>query len=302
MTDLRFIKLLPSGMKEEVLHAFLGESDYFGVFRYVDNFTVSGISNSFTAEVSGASVTFQTEGDNLKPGVIVTTYNQCNLRGHLTGEPVVDSYGRAVYARLTSSTVLLPGTIDFVNSSTDAATTWDLRSLVSPGDLITNSSGYFAEVLSVDAVHLVFTQPWSGITATDSAQILSYLLSYYVFISAVETPYTFSVPLSVDVLFAESVPAVEIPFETFLFAAFGSSGVSSEIPIHIYEVLVISTGGQTAFTLSHIPKNISASVIMVNGIAYIYGVDYTISGVNLTWLNHSFALETTDILTAFYNY
>lgn len=41
-------------------------------------------------------------------------------------------------------------------------------------------------------------------------------------------------------------------------------------------------GSNTAFTLSSTPDDILTVQVFVDGLAYIYGVDYTVSTVNIT--------------------
>jgi hypothetical protein len=41
--------------------------------------------------------------------------------------------------------------------------------------------------------------------------------------------------------------------------------------------------------------------MLVNGVQYRNGIDYTVVGVNVTWLNVPFALVTTDTVTFLFN-
>ena len=66
------------------------------------------------------------------------------------------------------------------------------------------------------------------------------------------------------------------------------------------EALLISTDGQTVFTLSQQPDNPSLVLVTVNGAKYTYGADFTILGTTLTWQNVLFPLETTDCLEIYY--
>lgn len=57
--------------------------------------------------------------------------------------------------------------------------------------------------------------------------------------------------------------------------------------------------GQVAFVLPSLP---TGDVIMfVNGVQYREGVDYTVIGLNVTWLNVPFVLAITDTVTFAYN-
>ena len=58
--------------------------------------------------------------------------------------------------------------------------------------------------------------------------------------------------------------------------------------------------GQTVFALSSPMIVGGLSIVTVNGVVYTKGVDYTIAGVVLTWLNALFALANTDSLVARY--
>ena len=75
----------------------------------------------------------------------------------------------------------------------------------------------------------------------------------------------------------------------------GGGGASAEIEI---EELTISADGQTAFTLTAQPANNKAVLLSLNGSESTRGVDYSISGKNLTWDNVGLPLKTTDDLVA----
>jgi len=62
-----------------------------------------------------------------------------------------------------------------------------------------------------------------------------------------------------------------------------------------------ATLGQTTFVLSETPSYPSSGILTLNGQERIYGVDYTISGINLTW-NDSPSLLVGDILNYYYSY
>jgi hypothetical protein len=66
------------------------------------------------------------------------------------------------------------------------------------------------------------------------------------------------------------------------------------------DVLPVLANGQTLFTLSTIPGNPNISLLNVNGLKANYGIDYTIAGTTLTWLNTSYNLETTDRVEILY--
>jgi hypothetical protein len=60
------------------------------------------------------------------------------------------------------------------------------------------------------------------------------------------------------------------------------------------------TLGQTAFTLSATPSAPTTSLVWINGVLYEEGLDYTVSGTTLTWLNIAFSLGPPDLLEAYY--
>lgn len=57
---------------------------------------------------------------------------------------------------------------------------------------------------------------------------------------------------------------------------------------------VTPTLGQVTFILSSAPIDPLSLTMRVNGTAYDNGVDYSVSGVTVTWLNLDFTMETTD--------
>lgn len=62
----------------------------------------------------------------------------------------------------------------------------------------------------------------------------------------------------------------------------------------------IPSNGQTLFTLASFPAPGGFSTVVVNGMDYEEGHDYTISGPSLTWLNTSAFLDTSDRLVVTY--
>ena len=62
------------------------------------------------------------------------------------------------------------------------------------------------------------------------------------------------------------------------------------------------SNGQTSFIglLSSVVPIGVFPILEVNGQMQIQGFDYIITGLNLTWLNNDFTLETTDILVLYY--
>ena len=56
----------------------------------------------------------------------------------------------------------------------------------------------------------------------------------------------------------------------------------------------IPTAAQVTFILSFAPNDPLSLTMRVNGVAYDLGIDYTISGVTVTWLNLDFVMATFD--------
>ena len=57
-----------------------------------------------------------------------------------------------------------------------------------------------------------------------------------------------------------------------------------------------TVAGQTGFTLGAIAQAPEKSILTVNGVDYVYGTNYTISGTALTWLNDPFELDPCDLV------
>ena len=68
----------------------------------------------------------------------------------------------------------------------------------------------------------------------------------------------------------------------------------------IQETLIVQVNGQTQFMLSQDPYTNQSVSLFVNTATYINGVDYTVNGDLITWLNRSFALTTNDEVIAAY--
>jgi len=54
------------------------------------------------------------------------------------------------------------------------------------------------------------------------------------------------------------------------------------------------TLGQTLFNLSDTPEDPNDVKLFANGIKYLVGTDFTVAGNQVTWLDVSFAFDTTD--------
>jgi hypothetical protein len=68
-----------------------------------------------------------------------------------------------------------------------------------------------------------------------------------------------------------------------------------------YEVLAVTSNGQTAFTLTNAATFDGTVELSVNGQGQQNGVDFTVSGTSVTWASGDFALATTDIVTTSYD-
>ena len=78
------------------------------------------------------------------------------------------------------------------------------------------------------------------------------------------------------------------------------SGGMQANAIDARDVLTITVNNQTVFNLSMTPENVNLTQLMINGQKQTYGIDYTIAGTVLTWLNTSFRLATTDRMEIYY--
>jgi len=61
-----------------------------------------------------------------------------------------------------------------------------------------------------------------------------------------------------------------------------------------------ATLGQITFILSNAPTDPSSLEFDVNGVTYEIGVDYSRSGVTITWLNAKFSMDAGDLILARY--
>lgn len=70
------------------------------------------------------------------------------------------------------------------------------------------------------------------------------------------------------------------------------------------EVVTLVVDGQTQFQLSAVVLEKENTVLTVNGLSYVYGVDFdfTIDADMVTWSNASMALEITDTVIVRYKY
>ena len=57
---------------------------------------------------------------------------------------------------------------------------------------------------------------------------------------------------------------------------------------------------QTVFTLGTAPAVASAVQFYVNGVKYVFGIDYTVVGTTVTWLNGDFNMEAGDTVDIYY--
>ena len=69
------------------------------------------------------------------------------------------------------------------------------------------------------------------------------------------------------------------------------------------EQVFAPSNGQTVFTLAKPIVPIGGLVsLYVNGLAYTRGIDFTVSGVTLNWLNTPFVLATVDCVVVVYDH
>lgn len=66
------------------------------------------------------------------------------------------------------------------------------------------------------------------------------------------------------------------------------------------EQTFVPTLGQTVFTLTAAPVTPNDTSLFVNTVKYLFGIDYTVVGSALTWLDVEFALDSEDALEVIY--
>ena len=70
----------------------------------------------------------------------------------------------------------------------------------------------------------------------------------------------------------------------------------------VRDVLTVTTPGQTAFTLSTTPQDVTVTQFYLNGQLRTYSTDYTISGTSLTWNDPGgLTLKTSDGIQVWIN-
>lgn len=80
------------------------------------------------------------------------------------------------------------------------------------------------------------------------------------------------------------------------------SSTSSGMAGYLFtQVFIPSTNGQVLFTLLQAPSPSVQTLVSVGGQVQEYGVDYTISGTTLTWLNSDFQLSITDRIIIYFS-
>lgn len=78
-------------------------------------------------------------------------------------------------------------------------------------------------------------------------------------------------------------------------------GKGLQVAIYVTEQVFTPTLAQTSFTLNYPITPSSYYILTLNGLLQQEGVDYTVSGTNLTWLNADFTLSTSDTLIMRYS-
>ena len=62
------------------------------------------------------------------------------------------------------------------------------------------------------------------------------------------------------------------------------------------DTITVGTNGQTNFTLSGTPETPSETAVIFQGIEHLYGVDFTVSGNVMTWLNNEFSFSAGEVV------
>jgi hypothetical protein len=130
--------------------------------------------------------------------------------------------------------------------------------------------------------------------------------SFFTVLAGVETAYTVlagnpAVGATVSVVYAESVQLKDIAATDVVNGLDAIDETDADPNAHSEksENITVGSNGQTAFTLTSVPKAASVK-IFING---QLETTFTHVGVStsVTWLNTDYALETTDTFRAVYN-
>jgi hypothetical protein len=137
----------------------------------------------------------------------------------------------------------------------------------------------------------------------------TWLLSFYSLIAGVETVFDFAgdtqAGATFDFRWCESVQiGVSVP-TAIVYAGEGIDEFDASSPtahVHIVESPAVTTNGQTGFALAQPPKDLNDLSLSVNGVQYKIGVDFSVLGTTVTWLDVDFTLQTSDTLIIEYAY
>jgi hypothetical protein len=137
----------------------------------------------------------------------------------------------------------------------------------------------------------------------------TWLVSFFSLVSGIETAFDFTADLQAGATFdfrwCESVQIGVSTPSAIVYAGEGIDEFDASSPashLHIVESPAITTNGQTGFALAQTPKDINDLALTVNGIRYKIGVDFSVLGTTVTWLDVDFTLQTTDTLLIEYAY
>ena len=131
-------------------------------------------------------------------------------------------------------------------------------------------------------------------------------LTFYVIDAGSETTYDFSTDSNPEIgndfsfRYCETVQMSNVAPTSVVNQGENIDELSVALHSHTEETLAVTSAGQTAFTLSAIPKDDNDVRLFVNGMLTQNGVDFTMSGTSLTWNDNDFTLDTTDIVIAYY--
>lgn len=141
----------------------------------------------------------------------------------------------------------------------------------------------------------------------------AWTLSYFVLVNGTEVSYDFTghplVGANINFRWCEVVQAANYKPTSVVNAGEGIDeydASSASAHQHINDVIAITSNGQTALTLSQIPKDANDVVLVVNTATYNQPESFTVSGSTVTWTataaSGGFDLETTDKVVAIYAY
>jgi hypothetical protein len=69
----------------------------------------------------------------------------------------------------------------------------------------------------------------------------------------------------------------------------------------VEETFIVVSNGQTVFTITYAPDDVTDTEFFVQGVNYVYGTDFTVVGTTVTWAG-GFSLSIGDVVMIRYYY